>query len=123
MPRKRGQGSKWIRPIKRQAVYDRDGRACVCCGKTEQEGAFLTLDHVVACELLDKPDNRPENLVTMCRSCNSSKQDKTMRAWLKVLREQGVDSAAVSRRIRNAVRRDWRKHLARRKAERKAQAH
>lgn len=119
MARKRGQGSKWIRPMKRQSIYDRDGRRCVCCQRSEDEGAFLTLDHVIACELLDKPDNRPENLVTMCRSCNSSKQDKTTRQWFDALREAGVDFKAVQRRMRNAVRRDWKRHMLRRKKEAK----
>ena len=122
MARKKNQGSKWIRPMKRQAIYDRDQRRCACCLLTEEEGAFLTLDHVIACELTDKPDNRPENLVTMCRPCNSSKQDKTMRQWYAVLRARGTDVKAIQRRIRSAINRDWKRHYKSRKAAQGARA-
>ncbi len=116
MARKKNQGSKWIRPLKRRAVYRRDNCKCLVCGVTEstllERGETLTLDHWVACELLERPDNRPENLVTMCLSCNSSKQDKTIRQWCKVLRERGLDAADICKRSRQQRRKDWRSHLA-----------
>lgn len=51
----------------RQAVYDRDGRACLHCGATEH----LSLDHI-------HPFSRGggdtfENLQTLCQPCNSRK--------------------------------------------------
>ena len=122
MPRKRNQGSKWIRKMKRQSVYDRDERACVCCQLAESEGAFLTLDHWVACELLAKPDNRPANLVTMCRPCNSSKQDKTSRQWLAVQAARGVDVVALMERITASLEGDWKTHYQARKAQSKRTA-
>ena len=116
MARKKNQGSKWIRPLKRRAVYRRDACKCLVCGVTESEllerGETLTLDHWVACELLDKPDNRPENLVTMCLSCNSSKQDKTIRQWCKVLRAKGIDAADICKRSRQQRAKAWKPHLA-----------
>ena len=62
MGRIKGQGSKWIRPVKRLAIYARDGFACVFCGATMEQGARLTLDHVVPCLL--GGDNKENNLVT-----------------------------------------------------------
>lgn len=56
-----------ILPSLRQAVYDRDGWACVKCGSTES----LTLDHIIPWSH-GGPDALG-NLQTFCRSCNSSK--------------------------------------------------
>ena len=39
-------GSKWIRPDKRLAIYLRDGLACAYCGDSVEEGAKLSLDHL-----------------------------------------------------------------------------
>lgn len=99
--RKAGQGSKWIRRSTRLAIYHRDGFACVCCGAGAEESATLTLDHLVACEI--GGSNDPSNLVTMCRSCNSSKQDKTARQWYRALRAQGINANAVRQRIARRV--------------------
>lgn len=98
MARTRNQGSKWIRPAKRLAIYARDGFACAYCGATVEEGTTLTLDHVVACEL--GGSNEATNLVTCCLSCNSSKQDSTTREWFVALRDRGIDTAKVGPRVR-----------------------
>lgn len=56
-------------------VKDRDGQ-CADCGATED----LTVDHIVpmvqliAAGSIDQAYD-PDHLVTLCRSCNSSKQD------------------------------------------------
>jgi len=106
--RKVGQGSKWCRPSTRLALYSRDGFACVCCQATAEDGAVLTLDHVVACEL--GGTNDPTNLVTMCLSCNSAKQDLTQRAWAKYLREvYAWDAAATTAYLRRVKRQTARK--------------
>lgn len=96
--RKRNQGSKWIRPERRLAIYHRDGFCCAYCGGGAEQGVLLTLDHVVACEL--GGGNESENLVTACLSCNSSKQDLTTREWFAALRDRGIDTAKVGPRIR-----------------------
>ena len=105
--RKVGQGSKWCRPSTRQALYHRDGFRCVCCGANAEDGAVLTLDHIVACE--NGGTNDPTNLVTMCLSCNSAKRDLSQRGWARYLREvKGWDAAqttAYCRRVRRQVAR------------------
>lgn len=99
----RGQGSKWCRPSTRLAIYHRDGFCCAYCGATAEEGAQLTLDHVLACEL--GGTNDASNLVTACLSCNSGKRDLTMRAWLAVLRDRGIDTSTMAARIRRQTAR------------------
>lgn len=101
--RKRGQGSKWIRPSTRQAIYHRDGFCCAYCGAAAEDGIMLTLDHVLACEL--GGDNAPTNLVTACLSCNSAKQDKTTREWFVYLRDSGIDTTKIGPRIRRLTKR------------------
>lgn len=68
-------GSKWIRPEKRLAVYLRDRFTCLYCLK-DLHGADprdVTLDHVNADHQAGQ--HHEGNLVTACRSCNSAKQD------------------------------------------------
>lgn len=93
-------GSKWIRPSTRWAIYHRDDFRCVYCGRV---GA-LSLDHVHSVEGNGR-DNRAENLVTSCIGCNSKKQALTHRQWLAKLREMGLLTASVARRIARAIRR------------------
>lgn len=60
----------------RAEVFARDGHACFYCGSPMN----LTLDHVVPQSRGGSHD--PENLVTACRSCNSSKGAKTPEEWM-----------------------------------------
>lgn len=99
----KGQGSKWCRPSTRLAIYLRDGFCCAYCGDAADEGAVLTLDHILACEL--GGGNEPENLITACLSCNSAKRDLTMRAWFAMLRDRGIDTSAMAATIRRQARR------------------
>jgi 5-methylcytosine-specific restriction endonuclease McrA len=101
--RTRNQGSKWIRPAKRLAIYARDGFACAYCGATVEGDARLTLDHVVPCEL--GGTNDASNLVTACLSCNSAKQDATTREWFAALRDRGIDTDLVGARVRKLTAR------------------
>lgn len=64
----------WISQIRRLAIYLRDGMACAYCGATVEEGAPLSLDHIV-------PHSRggqdiETNLVTCCKKCNSSRGNR-----------------------------------------------
>jgi hypothetical protein len=92
-------GSKWIRPEKRAAIYLRDGFACAYCGSDQR----LSLDHLTPRELGGTHD--ASNLVTACVGCNSARQDLPMRAWLQVLRDRGIDTSTMARRIRTLAAR------------------
>lgn len=73
-----GQGSKWIRPAKRLAIYLRDGLCCAYCG-TDLRGAApgqLTLDHLTPRS--HGGDNEATNLVLACVACNSSRGNKSL---------------------------------------------
>ena len=97
--RKRGHPSSWIRREKRRRIYWRDRFTCVYCA-----GQFcpksLTIDHVRARN--NGGHNKTTNLVTACRRCNSSRQDKPLEDWCAL---KQLDLAAIQRRIRNATRR------------------
>ena len=56
-----------ISPQQRRRVYQRDGNRCVDCGSPHD----LTLDHLVPLALEVKRSYRDDELVTLCRSCNS----------------------------------------------------
>lgn len=64
-------GKDWIRESTRQAIYHRDGDACVAC-----DGGPLSLDHVDPCG-----GNGCGNLITLCKTCNSSKGERTFQRW------------------------------------------
>lgn len=96
-------GSKWIRPEKRHAIYQRDGRACIYCLRPAAEVA-LTLDHLHPRELGGGNDST--NLVTACVSCNSTRKARPLILWLDELhRKRGVALPEIARRIRNHRRR------------------
>lgn len=57
-------------------VYERDGNRCVYCGATEN----LSLDHVLPRTRGGK--HKPDNLVTACCPCNSSKGERTPDEWV-----------------------------------------
>jgi 5-methylcytosine-specific restriction endonuclease McrA len=67
-----------IRADLRLAIYLRDSFRCIyCC--TDLHGAAptdITLDHI-KCQA-DGGGNAPKNLVTACRKCNCSRQDKPL---------------------------------------------
>jgi len=75
---KSGYRGVCIRKDLRLAIYLRDSFRCVyCCG--DLHGAApsdITLDHIKPAS--DGGDNSPANLVTACRSCNCSRQDKPL---------------------------------------------
>lgn len=58
----------------RRLVLDRDGWRCTSCGKPI-EGPDATVDHVVPF-VSESESNVMHNLVSLCRSCNSTKQDR-----------------------------------------------
>lgn len=91
---------QWIRPEKRLAIYLRDSFRCVyCCADLhDADPRDITLDHVT-CKV-DGGSNEAANLVTACRSCNCSRQDKPL------ARFAGPETRADIRRLtrRNLAR-------------------
>jgi CRISPR/Cas system Type II protein with McrA/HNH and RuvC-like nuclease domain len=95
---KKWNGSKWIRPERRLAIYLRDQFVCVYCGTDLRDAppSEVTLDHL-------KPrskggDNSNRNLITACRSCNSARQDKPWREYAP-----GGAIERITRQIRRTV--------------------
>ncbi len=68
-------GYDWIWYPTRLAIYARDGHTCLACGSRER----LTLDHVRP--VSRGGSNLPRNLITLCLSCNSSRQDRPLSVW------------------------------------------
>jgi 5-methylcytosine-specific restriction endonuclease McrA len=98
--RKRGHPSGWIRTEKRHRIYKRDHYKCLYCNKLIYDALNYTVDHVRARN--NGGHNHHTNLVTACRSCNSSLQDKKLKDWCEL---KGYDYNEVRKRIRNAIRR------------------
>ncbi len=92
-------GSNWIRRERRYALYLRDGHRCLWCGGTRS----LTLDHLFPRQG-GRGDNRNENLVTSCLSCNSSRRHLRLSRWLRRLRDQAVDVHAIVVELRRRRR-------------------
>ena len=69
---------QWIRADKRLAIYLRDRFTCLYCCRDlhDADPADITLDHV-RCRA-DGGDNSELNLITACRACNCSRQDKPL---------------------------------------------
>lgn len=91
---------RWIRADKRLAIYLRDSFCCLYCG-CDLHGADprdVTLDHLVA--RVDGGTNDESNLVTACRECNCSRQDKPV-------------SRFASPEARKHIRRNTRRSLRR----------
>jgi 5-methylcytosine-specific restriction endonuclease McrA len=92
----------WIRPVKRLAVYLRDGMRCVyCCADMHGAApADITLDHLIC--RADGGTNHHANLITACRSCNCSRQDKPVARFC---------GPATRADIRRLTRRDLKPYL------------
>lgn len=58
-----------LAPGKVLAIFERDGYRCLKCGKRSD----LTIDHIIP--WVKGGTNDPENLQTLCRSCNAKKAD------------------------------------------------
>ena len=75
------QGSKWIRRERRLAIYIRDGLACAWCGASIEEGATLSLDHIIP--HTNGGSTKSDNLITSCRKCNSARGDRSVNDFAK----------------------------------------
>lgn len=90
----------WLAPEVREAIYQRDGRSCVYCGRTPPE-VTLTVDHVHPRQLGGRDD--PSNLVTACRQCNSDKRDMILRVYALHLESYGRLDGAMLARVEAAL--------------------
>jgi len=101
-----GQGMNWIRPVKRLAIYMRDGLACCYCGEAIEDGAKLTLDHLTPHS--KGGSNEAANLVTCCHRCNSARGARSWRtfaAQVAAYVNHGATKKQIGARIGNARRR------------------
>lgn len=101
-----GGGAKWIRREKRLAIYLRDGLACCYCGASVEDGAQLTLDHVVCRS--HGGTHEAANLVTACLRCNSSRADRTVAHFARAVAaylNHGVRATDILAHIRACRRR------------------
>ena len=79
---------KWITKKVRWAIYALDGYQCRSCGKHVSDmtgNEILTLDHLACWSKWGS--NAACNLITLCRSCNSSRGDKSINNWIDSLDE------------------------------------
>lgn len=76
-------GMNWITQIKRLAIYLRDGLACVYCGESIEDGARLTLDHVLA--VRKGGTNHESNVVTACTRCNLAKGQRNLAEFCRAV--------------------------------------
>jgi len=106
--KEKNQGMNWIRPVKRLAIYLRDGLACAYCGSSVEEGAKLTLDHVVPYS--KGGTNHESNLVTCCHKCNSSRGNRSWRKFAASVAEY-IDHGATAEAIVAHVTRTTRRKL------------
>ena len=112
----KGQGSHWLRDSTRWKIYARDGWACVYCQRGIADGVALSVDELVTRQRSAESDRAyaervakagfvgrggtaKENLITVCISCNASRQALTLRQFYRRLRDQEIDTAAIGRRL------------------------
>ena len=61
----------------------RDGWTCFYCGK---EGKDMTIDHIIPISKAPELAIDIENMVTACKSCNSSKGSRSQGVFLERMR-------------------------------------
>lgn len=101
-----GQGMNFVRPDLRIALYCRDGLACCYCGSGIEEGTKLTLDHLKPHSL--GGSNAPENLITACHKCNSSRGNRSVDDFVATVAaylNHDVTSQMILDHIQETVRR------------------
>ena len=69
------QGERYRTATLREAVFNRDGYTCICCGRNAQsDGAILHVHHIGFWKG-DRTD-RMANLATVCEKCHTAKNHK-----------------------------------------------
>ena len=65
-----------VSPQKRFKIFKRDHYRCQICGRTAQDGLTLEVDHKIP--RTKGGGNHPDNLWTLCRTCNRGKGDRDL---------------------------------------------
>ena len=110
-------GMNWIRQDKRLAIYLRDGLSCAYCGFSVEDGAQLSLDHIVPHS--HGGDNSEKNLVTCCKKCNSSRGNRPMPDFAAAVAEyldHGVKAPQIIRHIHTCLQRPLKEYRVEAKA-------
>ena len=100
------QGGKWCRPSTRLAVYLRDGMACTWCGHSVEQGAALTLDHVIPASR--GGSNATGNLIACCERCNRSRGTRSIPDFAAAVAEyldHGVTAGEIGAHVHATRRR------------------
>lgn len=93
-----GRTSSWIRAKRRQAIYARDGFACVYC---QSRASALSLDHVVP--RTKGGTHAAENLLTACLHCNFARGSRSLAAFCRGVSERtGEPPRDLANRIRRS---------------------
>lgn len=110
--RGRNSSTSWLRKSTRFAILFRDDWRCVYCAKNLDVGS-ATIDHL-------RPTSRggshhPTNLVAACLRCNSRRQDRPLRTFLRSVIAEYDERVArqIERAARRALPRDDGRRLAR----------
>jgi hypothetical protein len=111
------QGMNFIRKDLRLAIYLRGGMACTYCAATLEDGARLTVEHVV-CRTHGGSDTA-DNLVVCCQKCNSSRSDRPVEDFAATVAgyiNRGVTAEQILDGIREQLAQDIRPFRAEAKA-------
>jgi hypothetical protein len=104
----RGQGSKWIRPEKRERIYARDGWRCCWCQEPVANAAGIRAAGSMAGSLrlacLDHflgraagGSNAASNLLTSCMQCNDERGELSALAYASKLAHAKAAAAGATR--------------------------
>lgn len=85
----------------RQVLWSLQGGKCAYCGQT-MHGHDCTLDHVFAKS--HGGPTKPGNLLAVCRTCNTSKADRPLPAFLHQRKATDDDWAVTRTMVMAAIR-------------------
>lgn len=97
---------QWITKERRLALYIRDNFTCSYCGTVLKDApaSELTLDHLTPRS--EGGDNKSENLILACRSCNSARGAKAWREYATggaILRIEALIATAINLPLAKAI--------------------
>jgi 5-methylcytosine-specific restriction endonuclease McrA len=91
-----------VKPNKRVRIFERDGNACVECGRRSVDGAILNVAHLIsladghALGISEAELFADENLYTACEICNlgRGRQSVSPQMFLRIVRARQCRAAA-----------------------------